>query len=165
MAPAPAPELDVAGWVNSAPLTLSDLRGTVVLLEAFQMLCPGCVTHGVPQAQRVHRQFGSDDLAVIGIHTVFEHHESQGPEALRVFLSEFRITFPVAIDRPVDRSSIPATMRAYELQGTPSQVLLDRAGRIRSSTLGPIDDLDLGLRIGRLLAERPEDPTGSAAGA
>jgi hypothetical protein len=155
--PAPAPELDVATWLNSEPLTLEDLRGKVVLLEAFQMLCPGCVNHGIPMAQRVQRAFPPSDVAVVGLHTVFEHHDVQGPEALRVFLSEFRVTFPVGIDRPVDGSSIPATMRAYELQGTPSQVLLDRQGRIRSSTLGPVDDLVLGARIGRLLAE-PSDP-------
>gem|GEM_PF-3133559 len=41
-----APELVVSEWLNtdSAP-TLANLRGNVVLIEAFQMLCPGCVSH------------------------------------------------------------------------------------------------------------------------
>lgn len=43
----PAPEWDAVGWFNSGPLTLADLRGRVVVLEAFQMLCPGCVAHGL----------------------------------------------------------------------------------------------------------------------
>lgn len=151
--PPPAPELDVESWLNSEPLTLESLRGRVVLMEAFQMLCPACVTHGIPQAQKVQKLYGSHDLAVIGIHTVFEHHDVMGPEALATFLSEFRVTFPVAIDRPDGTTSIPRTMRAYELRGTPSQVLLDRRGRVRSSTFGVVDDLELGTRIGRLLAE------------
>jgi hypothetical protein len=151
--PAPAPELDVAEWINSSPITLAHLRGKVVLLEAFQMLCPGCVNHGIPLAQRVQRLFPPSDLAVVGIHTVFENHAAQRPEALRVYLKEFRVTFPVAVDRPVEGSSIPATMRAYDLQGTPSIVLIDREGRVRTSVLGALDDLDLGARIGRLLAE------------
>jgi len=42
-----APPLQVAQWFNTpAPLSLEALRGKVVVLEAFQMLCPGCVSHG-----------------------------------------------------------------------------------------------------------------------
>lgn len=48
-----APELIVDRWFNAdQPLTLAALRGRVVFLHAFQMLCPGCVSHGTPQAQR-----------------------------------------------------------------------------------------------------------------
>lgn len=148
-----APELDVAEWVNSDPLTLADLRGRVVLVEAFQMLCPACVTHGLPQAQRVQERFRPEDVTVIGLHSVFEHHEAMTPVALRAFLAEFRYRFPVAVDRPAERGSIPSTMRRYDLQGTPSQILIDRRGRIRSQTFGIVDDLALGTQLGRLLAE------------
>ena len=49
---ASAPELQVAQWFNTdAPVTLAGLRGKVVLVYAFQMLCPGCVTHTIPQAE------------------------------------------------------------------------------------------------------------------
>ena len=49
-----APELVVESWFNTRePLTLADLRGRVVLLHAFQMLCPGCVAHnGRPDRRR-----------------------------------------------------------------------------------------------------------------
>lgn len=158
----PTPELDVVRWFNSEPLTWADLRGKVVLVEAFQMLCPGCVTHSLPQAQRVRRLFPVDELAVIGLHTVFEHHDVMGPDALEAFLSEYRITFPVAVDRPVPGRSIPATMAALDLQGTPSHILLDRRGERRAVTFGSIDDIALGARIGRLLAE-PAEPAEVAA--
>jgi hypothetical protein len=47
-----APELSVMRWFNQPePLSLAKLRGRVVLLYAFQMLCPGCVAHGTPQAE------------------------------------------------------------------------------------------------------------------
>ena len=60
---APAPPLQVAHWFNTpAPLTLDSLRGRVVVLHAFQMLCPGCVEHGIPQARRVHEAFAPDQL-------------------------------------------------------------------------------------------------------
>ena len=39
--PSPAPELAVSEWFNTpVPLTLEALRGRVVLLHAFQLLCP-----------------------------------------------------------------------------------------------------------------------------
>jgi hypothetical protein len=42
-------------------------------------------------------------------------------------------------------------MAAYEMRGTPTTVLIDRDGRIRLQSLGGVDDLELGLLIGRLL--------------
>ena len=49
-----APELAVSRWFNTDENpTLAGLRGEVVVIEAFQMLCPGCVSHGIPQAQRI----------------------------------------------------------------------------------------------------------------
>ena len=94
-APAPAPEWRVREWLNAeAPLSLASLRGKVVLLEAFQMLCPGCVGHGIPQALRARQAFPEDALAVVGLHTVFEHHAAQGGAvALEAFLHENRVRF------------------------------------------------------------------------
>lgn len=150
--------LDVETWVNSEPVDLADLRGRVVAIEAFQMLCPGCVSHGLPQARRIWQTFKRSDVVVLGLHTVFEHHEVMTPEALRVFLSEYRIPFPVAVDRPLPGRSIPATMGRYQLQGTPSLLLLDRHGRLRHVLFGASEDLTVGVRIGELLAEEGPQP-------
>lgn len=156
-----APELDVAEWIGQ-PHPLADLRGRVTLIETFQMLCPGCVSHGLPQAKRVQAAFPA--VAVVGLHTVFEHHDAMTPLALRAFLSEYQITFPVAIDRH-DGDSIPVTMRRYGLQGTPSTILIDRRGRVRLTAFGVVDDLQLGARLGELLAEPDELPETAATAA
>src|SRR5690606_25345550 len=112
--PRQAPEWRVAQWFNASPsLTLESLRGKLVVLEAFQMLCPGCVSHGLPQAKRVRETFPSDRVAVVGLHTVFEHHDAMRPEALRAFLHEYGIQFPVGIDQPGEHGPIPQTMQAY----------------------------------------------------
>ena len=67
----PAPRWTTTEWFNtSAPVQLQDLRGRVIVLHAFQMLCPGCVRHGLPQAQRIQATFAAQDVAVIGLHTV-----------------------------------------------------------------------------------------------
>lgn len=148
----PAPPLDCGPWFNTAePLSLSALSGRVVVVEAFQMLCPGCVLHGLPQAQRVAETFGGD-VTVIGLHCVFEHHAAQGPEQLRAFLHEWRIRFPVGVDAP-GPGALPRTMAAWGLQGTPSLVLIDRAGRLRARHFGQVPDLALGAELRALMAE------------
>jgi hypothetical protein len=150
-----APELQTIHWFNTdAPLNLESLRGRVVVIEAFQMLCPGCVSHGLPQAKRVSETFGSDDVCVLGLHTVFEHHAAQGTvEALAAFLHEYGITFPVAIDAPSGEGGPPRTMTAYEMRGTPTLLLLDRQGRIRKQYFGREQDILIGAEIMALVCE------------
>ncbi|MEP3052190.1 MAG: TlpA disulfide reductase family protein [Erythrobacter sp.] len=152
-----APELHIREWLNSdgAP-TVQGLLGKVILIEAFQMLCPGCVSHGLPQAMRAAASFDPADVAVLGLHSVFEHHEAQGSRAaLEAFLHEYRITFPVGIDQQSDHGKLPMTMHEYGLQGTPSIVLIDREGRIRKTKLGAENDMTLGAEIMALVGEQP----------
>ncbi|MCC6736320.1 MAG: redoxin family protein [Bauldia sp.] len=152
-----APELDVVQWFNTdEPLSLARLRGRVVVLHAFQMLCPGCVHYGIPQAQRIAALFSSDHVAVIGLHTVFEHHAAMTPVSLQAFLHEYRVTFPVAVDRPGTEGPIPRTMAAYGMKGTPTLVLIDRLGRLRKQAFGKEEDLQAGADIATLLSERPD---------
>jgi peroxiredoxin len=149
-----APELVVDRWFNTTqPLSLAALRGRVVLLHAFQMLCPGCVAHGTPQAEKAHRVFSGNDLQVIGLHTVFEHHEAMTPVALEAFIHEYKLTFPIAVDRPGAPGPLPLTMQAYAFQGTPSAVIIGRDGGIRHRSFGAEDDMVLGARIAAALAE------------
>jgi peroxiredoxin len=161
-----APEWRVAQWFNaSPPLTLESLRGKVVVLEAFQMLCPGCVSHGLPQAKRVRETFPQDRVAVIGLHTVFEHHDAMQPESLRAFVHEYGIRFPVAVDQPGESGPIPQTMQAYAMQGTPTLVLIDAAGLLRARHFGQVADLQLGAEIATLLGEAASGASACADGA
>ncbi|MDS1141577.1 redoxin domain-containing protein [Pusillimonas sp. SM2304] len=149
-----APSWSVSQWMNARDdITLESLRGSVVALHAFQMLCPGCVSHGIPQAKAIHAAFPPDKVRVIGLHSVFEHHEAMGPVALAAFLSEYRLGFPVAVDQPAAQGPIPLTMQAYGMQGTPTLVLIDKTGHIRLHHFGQLDDLRVGAVIGQLLTE------------
>lgn len=140
--------IDASAWLNgAAPAT----DGKVVAVHAFQMLCPGCVAHGIPQASKLQQAF--PELVVIGLHSVFEHHDVMTPRALEAFIHEYRLPFPVAVDRAVPGSPIPATMQHYQLRGTPSLLLFDREGQLRLNHFGRIDDMVLGGVIGQLLSE------------
>jgi peroxiredoxin len=150
-----APEWRATRWFNSnRSLSLADLRGKIVVLHAFQMLCPGCVAHGLPQAQRIHELFGKDDVAVIGLHTVFEHHAVMNPEALEAFIHEYKWSFPIGVDQPDEPEGPPWTMRTYAMRGTPSLILIDRAGFIRKHAFGREDDLRVGAEIAFLVSEK-----------
>lgn len=148
-----APNWITSHWLNTASdLSLEQLRGRVVVLFTFQMLCPSCVSHSMPQAQRLH-QIAGGKISVIGMHSVFEHHAVMNVDALKTFIHEYRLRFPIAVDQAVSGASIPATMRIYDWRGTPSITVIDAEGRLRLSHFGPVDDLELGLLVGRLIAE------------
>lgn len=159
-----APELQCVQWFNSdAPVTLAALRGKVVVIEAFQMLCPGCVSHGLPQVQKLRHVFPEEHVVVLGLHTVFEHHAAMTPVALEAFLHEYRITFPVGVDSPATDGPIPRTMAAYGMRGTPSLLLIDRAGRLRHQHFGQVEDLVLGAQVALLMGESVAATAAAAA--
>jgi hypothetical protein len=150
-----APEWRVESWLNhSGELALGDLRGRVVVLHAFQILCPGCVTHGIPQAQRIRAAFPAGDVAVIGMHSVFEHHAAMRPVSLQAFVHEYRVDFPVGIDASSGALPIPQTMQAYGMRGTPTLILVDHVGRVRLHAFGRPEDMIVGAAIATLVAER-----------
>ncbi len=160
----PAPPLTVSRWFNTdGPISLDDLAGQVVVIEAFQMLCPGCVSHGLPQAQRIASTF-ADEVTVLGLHTVFEHHDAMGPVSLEAFLHEYRIGFPVGVDSHDHRGGTPITMASYGLRGTPSLILIDRAGRVRLNAFGHVEDLAVGAAVARLVDEPAVDSAQSTGG-
>lgn len=163
-----APPLEVGQWFNADDdFGLAALRGRVVALHAFQMLCPGCVSHGLPQAQRIQATFDAADVVNVGLHTVFEHHEAMTPTSLAAFLHEYRITFPVGVDVPSEAGPTPRTMTRYRLRGTPSLLLIDREGRLRYHKFGRSSDMEVGAAIAALVGPggTGDEPRGSDHGA
>ena len=152
------PEWQVAEWLNTdRPLTLAGLRGRVVVACAFQMLCPGCVGTALPQMREAHELFQPHGVQIIGLHTVFEHHEAMTPVSLRAFVHEYRIGFPVGVDMPGEgKDPMPRTMRDYGMQGTPTLLFYRRNGDLAAQHFGHLSDMSLGAQIMALLgaAER-----------
>ncbi len=112
--------MEVSERINTpAPLSLAgslaEFKGRVVVIHAFQMLCPGCVSHGIPQAIKIHNAFPRKDVVVLGLHSVFEHHAAMQPESLKAFIQQYRIPFPVGVDLARRGNNIPTTMHALNL--------------------------------------------------
>jgi hypothetical protein len=148
-------ELSISKWLNANDdFSIEKLQGRVIAIHAFQMLCPGCVLHGVPQAQKLFETFSQDHVAVLGLHSVFEHHEAMQEVSLRAFLHEFRVTFPVGIDQPSVGQDIPQTMASFQMRGTPTWIIFDKNGEMKIHAFGQIDDLVLGAEIAKLAFEK-----------
>jgi peroxiredoxin len=161
--PESPPELAVTRWLNTKEsVTLKALRGRVVVLLAFQMLCPGCVDKALPQLRKLSQRFNSDQVAVIALHTVFENHEVMGEKALEVFLKEYKWPFPIGIDT-ADGNGPPKTFATYQMQGTPSLLVFDRAGRLRRHYFGHPDDMVLAAELMALAIEDADGAREQAA--
>jgi len=159
-----APDIAVGAWIQGGPnMPLAQwMSGHVVLLHAFQTLCPGCRRHGVPQAEAVARAVagGSGTLAgapllVLGLHTPFDAHEPRDAAAVERFARELQLTHTIALDaaHDGDPDGFTATFRRFAMEGTPTLCLIDGTGRLRRRHLGPLGDLELGVELGWLLFE------------
>ena len=146
-------ELSISQWFNAAgPLSLEQLRGRVVVVGAFQMLCPGCVANSIPQLKKLHELAGDLPLTVIGLHTVFEHHQAMQPHALAAFIHEYRLSFPIGVAAYDGNRLMPKTMEEWHMRGTPSTFVFSASGELCLSEFGHIDDLALGFVMGQLLS-------------
>lgn len=141
-------DLEVSKWLNANSNDHLP-SGKVIAVHAFQMLCPGCVLHGIPQSKRLHQSFNEEHVSVIGLHTVFEHHEAMEEVSLKAFLHEFQVKFPVGIDAS-NGQSIPKTMQKFQLQGTPSWLIFDRKGNLKLHAFGQIEDITLGAEVAKI---------------
>lgn len=165
----PAPELaDAVAWKNSDPLKLSDLKGRVVVLEFFGYWCYPCVSR-MPEVFEMYDKYRDKGLTVIGIHIDLGDDETEKVESKEILderLQQSRkelwngrdIPFPVAMvpgnrtpyGPGIQGGARGATAARYGIMFYPSQILIDRQGRV----VGEFDpsDEDIAL-LERLLAE------------
>ncbi len=78
-----APLLAVSRWLQGSPVNFDSLEGSVVLVEVFQVNCPGCFLYALPQAVDLHQRYANQGLAVLGVATAFEDFDVNTPENLQ----------------------------------------------------------------------------------
>jgi thiol-disulfide isomerase/thioredoxin len=118
-----APEFTgLVGWLNSPPLTISGLKGQVVLIDFWTYSCVNCV-RTLPHLQALQAKYGAKGLTIIGMHSPeFDFEMSQPNVAAAV--KRLNVTWPVALD------SHMATWNAYSNQYWPAEYLVDQQGRV-----------------------------------
>ncbi|MDD4906730.1 MAG: TlpA family protein disulfide reductase, partial [Methylobacter tundripaludum] len=76
------PPLSVSTWVQGTETNFDRLLGQVVLVEVFQVNCPGCFLYALPQAVDLHRKYSEHGLTILGVATAFEDFDKNNLENL-----------------------------------------------------------------------------------
>lgn len=76
-------DIAVDTWVQGGPVSLDSLAGSVVLIEVFQVNCPGCFLYALPRAIELHEKYHRNGLVVIGLATAFEDYDKNNLENLQ----------------------------------------------------------------------------------
>lgn len=149
-----APEWIVSEWINSSPLILKELKGKVVVIDFFQLWCPGCNSFLIPLMLKWEDVYKDNlNIQLIGIHTVFEGHDYQTPNHLKQYVKEKGINHPIAIDAYLSSKRIPETMISYQTGGTPAIAIIDKRGIIRFKKFGRFNAREAEILIDQLLQE------------
>ncbi len=120
---AKAPNVKISNWIQGLPTNIDKLSGNIVVIEVFQVNCPGCFLYGLPQAISLYEKFKDKGVKIFGIATAFEDYDKNTLDNLRLLLAEgkvigetykalrqhgklvngdslyYKIPFPVAMDK------------------------------------------------------------------
>lgn len=145
-----APELQGETWVGGGPLTLTGLRGSLVLLDFWTAGCANCIR--VAEELRVLERRYPEVLVIVGVHSPKFVHE-RSPEVVAAAAARMRIAHPVLSD-PALR-----TWDAYAVRAWPTLVLVDATGRVALTVAGEGHVEQLSAAIDVLVAEGERDGT------
>jgi peroxiredoxin len=118
-------------------LTLSDLRGQVVVIDFWATWCSPCV-EALDYLQQIHEQYADQGVVVLAI-DIEETREEIAP-----FVADHGYTMTVLLDRDSRVSE------RYGVQGIPHTLVVDREGELHYALGGARDVEEL---LGELVAE------------
>ena len=81
-----APNFGVSEWVQGAPTNFDQEKDHIVLVEVFQVNCPGCFMHAIPEAINIYNKYKDDGVRVLGIATAFEDFDKNTLENLKMLV-------------------------------------------------------------------------------
>jgi cytochrome c biogenesis protein CcdA/thiol-disulfide isomerase/thioredoxin len=128
----PAPNFaGITSWLNTpsgAPLSISKLRGDVVLVDFWTYSCINC-QRTLPHVEAWYNRYQKDGLVVVGVHSPefsFEHVVAN----VRSAAASLGVKYPVAVDDNLD------TWNAYANEYWPADYLIDASGNVRHVEFG-----------------------------
>lgn len=82
-----APNIHVSDWVQGLPTNIDKNIGKVILVEVFQVNCPGCFMYALPSSIQIYKKYSRDDVIVLGLATAFEDYDKNTLDNLRLLLT------------------------------------------------------------------------------
>ena len=126
--------------LNGKPLSLSALKGKVVLLDFWATWCPPCRME-LPHFQELYAAYQGKGLEMVGLSV------SEKADTVKAFVQQNNLTYPIAIDTPQIEQSYGG------IRGIPTTFLIDKQGQIAKKYIGYQDKSVFEQEIQRLLAE------------
>lgn len=124
-----SPELTgIVNWINSPPLSLSQLKGKVVLIDYWTYSCINCL-RTLPYIKKWYSDYNKDGFVVIGVHTP-EFEFEKDPKNVAQAAEQLGVTYPIAQDNDYK------TWRAYSNLYWPAHYLIDQKGNLRMVHFG-----------------------------
>lgn len=141
-----APELNAGGeWFNTSPLSMSELKGKVVLVDFWTYTCINCI-RTLPYLKSWHEKYAEQGLVIIGVHAPEFEFEKSGDNVKKA-IDDFAIPYPVMQDNEF------STWRAYRNKYWPAKYLIDKDGNIRYTHFGEGEYDETETAIQKLLSE------------
>jgi len=81
-----APNLKISDWVQGLETNFDQEKDHVVLVEVFQVNCPGCFLYGMPEAINIYNKFKDDGVRILGVATAFEDFDKNTLDNLKLLL-------------------------------------------------------------------------------
>ena len=202
-----APNLKISQWVQGLDTNLDKQDDNIILVDVFQVNCPGCFMYGIPESIEIYNKYKTEGVSVLGVATAFEDFDKNTISNLELLVKTgevigetkkmlsqygkldenklaYKIPYPIAMDSLIKESGdvskekmdsmintqIPnfdaqsedyknqiyervknyfmskeytaETFEMYSLQGTPSNILIDRKGVLRDVSFGQNGSLE-----------------------
>ncbi len=125
-------------------LSLSDLRGKVIVLNFWASWCVACIDEHA-NFVRAERYYGEDEFQMLGV--VYQ----DSPENARRWMQRMGGSWPSVID-PDARIAID-----YGVYGVPETYFIDPSGRIAYKQIGPVSWPILRQKVDSLMALPPSN--------
>lgn len=135
-----APDFSLAGF-DGRTVTLSQLRGKVVIINFWASWCPPCREEAA-YLEQTWRKYQDRGVVFIGVDYVDTEKEA------RAYIQEFDITY---INGPDLGTRIS---QAYNIKGVPETFYVDKKGQLRGIKVGPLKAPELDNQIDELLSEK-----------
>lgn len=146
-----APELIGGGtWINSEPLTLSELKGKVVLVDFWTYSCINCI-RTLPFLRAWHEKYRQEGLVIIGVHSP-EFEFEKISQNVKTAANDFDLTYPIVQDNDF------LIWKAYDNHYWPAKYLIDKDGMIRYTHFGEGKYNETEKMIQELLKETGSSP-------
>lgn len=119
----PAPDFELP-LVDGNVVRLSDYQGKIVFLNIWATWCGPCQEE-MPSMERLYQQLKDQPFEILAVSI-----DAQGLPTVAPFVKEYKLSFPVLIDR---QNNIG---RLYKATGVPETFIIDKNGIIVSKVIG-----------------------------